>query len=162
MDAYWMCGEDGIRSRFAPRKPQLVQFKSPVPLTLQDSSETAEEVSPEEARLNRLVFWSVLIMDHALAFGVGRQTTFRLEDITQQLPTELDLHPAGLSPDTPRSAFHYAAKQMFSYGPLINMLNSNHANVDPIKLDSDIANARASAMVEYNNLPEDMQWNVGK
>lgn len=101
-------------------------------------------------------------MDHALAFGVGRQTTFRLEDVTQALPTEEDIHPAGAPLDTPRSAFPYAAKQMLSYGPLINMLNSNHANSDPIKLDAEIQNARASAMVEYNLLPEDMQWNVGK
>lgn len=101
-------------------------------------------------------------MDHALAFGVGRQTTFRLEDITQQFPEEEDVHPGGLPIDTPRSAFPYAAKQMYSYGPLINMLNSNHADVDPAKLESDIANARATAMVEYNCLPDDMQWNVGK
>lgn len=127
----------------------------------QDSSEALDAIS-DEPRLNRLLFWSVLIMDHALAFGVGRQTTFRLEDITQALPTEEDMHPGGLPPDSPRSAFPYAAKQMLSYGPLINMLNSNHANVDPVKLDADIQNARASAMVEYNQLPDDMQWNVGK
>jgi hypothetical protein len=103
-------------------------------------------------------------MDHALAFGVGRQTTFRLEDITQSLPTDEDLHPNGtpLPLDTPRSAFPHAAKQMWSYGPLINMLNSNHANQDPAKMELEIQNARASAMVEYNQLPEDMQWNVGK
>jgi hypothetical protein len=128
----------------------------------QNSTDAIDAVSKEEARLNRLVFWSVLIMDHALAFGVGRQTTFRLEDITQQLPEDEDIHPGGLSSDTPRSAFPYAARQMFSYGPLINMLNSNHGDADPIKLESDIANARATAMVEYNCLPEDMQWNVGK
>jgi hypothetical protein len=51
---------------------------------------------------------------------------------------------------------------MWSYGPLINMLNSNHVNQDPAKMELDIQNARASAMVEYNQLPEDMQWNVGK
>lgn len=103
-------------------------------------------------------------MDHALAFGVGRQTTFRLEDITQRLPTDEDLHPSGTPPmpDTPRSAFPHAVKQMWSYGPLINMLNSNHAGQDPAKIELDIQNARASAMVEYNQLPEDMQWNVGK
>lgn len=127
----------------------------------QDSSEATDSMS-DEARLNRLVFWSVLIMDHALAFGVGRQTTFRLEDITQALPTEEDTHPGGLAHDTPRSAFPFAAKQMLSYGPLINMLNSNHAGVDPAKLEAEIQSARASAMAEYNQLPDDMQWNVGK
>jgi hypothetical protein len=42
------------------------------------------------------------------------------------------------------------------------MLNSNYRDRDPVRLESDIQNARAAAMVEYNQLPEDMQWNVGK
>jgi hypothetical protein len=101
-------------------------------------------------------------MDHALAFGVGRQTTFRLEDITVSLPTSADIHPKGIPEGSPGSAFPYAAKQMMIYGPLINMLNANHGDRDPVKLDAEIQNARAAAMVEYNQLPDDMQWNVGK
>jgi hypothetical protein len=97
-------------------------------------------------------------MDHALAFGVGRQTTFRLEEITQSLPSPDDVHPNG--PGHPPSAFPYAAKQMMIYGPLINMLNSSHD--DSVDVESDIQSARASAMIEYNQLPECMQWNVGK
>jgi hypothetical protein len=124
--------------------------------------EDPADASPEEIRLNRLVFWSVLIMDHALAFGVGRQTTFRLEDITVSLPSSADIHPKGIPTGEPGSAFPYAAKQMMIYGPLINMLNANHRDQDPAKLESEIQNARAAAMVEYNQLPEDMQWNVGK
>lgn len=124
--------------------------------------EDSADALPEETRLNRLVFWSVLIMDHALAFGVGRQTTFRLEDITVSLPSSADIHPNGIPAGEPGSAFPYAAKQMMIYGPLINMLNANHRDQDPAKLDSEIQNARAAAMVEYNQLPEDMQWNVGK
>jgi hypothetical protein len=103
-------------------------------------------------------------MDHALAFGVGRQTTFRLEDITVSLPTSSDLHPKGIPEGLPGSAFPYAAKQMMIYGPLINLLNANpnHGDREPVKLEADIQNARAAAMVEYNQLPDDMQWNVGK
>jgi len=101
-------------------------------------------------------------MDHALAFGVGRQTTFRIEDITVSLPTSSDLHPGGIPEGEPGSAFPYAAKQMMIYGPLINMLNANHRDRDPVRLDADIQNARAAGMVEYNQLPDDMQWNVGK
>lgn len=123
--------------------------------------EDLSNAQSEESRLNRLVFWSVLIMDHALAFGVGRQTTFRLEDITVSLPSSADIHPEGVPDGEPGSAFPYAAKQMMIYGPLINMLNSNHDR-EPVTLEADIQNARAAAMVEYNQLPEDMQWNVGK
>ena len=101
-------------------------------------------------------------MDHALAFGVGRQTTFRLEDITQALPTTADVHPEGIPDGESPSAFPHAAKQMMIYGPLINMLNANHGDRDPVKLEGEIQNARAAAMVEYNQLPDYMQWNVGK
>ncbi|GFZ45812.1 hypothetical protein JCM24511_03542 [Saitozyma sp. JCM 24511] len=117
-------------------------------------------ISEEDRRLNRLVFWSVLLMDYVLSFGVGRQTTFRVEDITQTLPTEEDIRitlPCA-SPESPRSPFPYAAKMMISYGPLINMLNREQ---DPVRFDSDIQSARAAAIKEYNHLPQDMQWNVG-
>ena len=114
-------------------------------------------MSAEDRRLNKLVFWSVLLMDYALAFGVGRQTTFRPEDITQTLPTEEDLNhsatPAAV--DTPRSPFPYAAKMMLSYGPLINLLNRGRG-------DRDIHAPRAAAIKLYNSLPQDMQWNVVK
>lgn len=116
-------------------------------------------MSVEDRRLNRLVFWSVLLMDYALSFGVGRQTAFRPDDITQTLPTEDDLNAnAGSTPtavDTPRSPFLYATKMMLSYGPLINMLNRGKGG------DRDVNAARAAAIREYNRLPPDMQWNVG-
>lgn len=99
-------------------------------------------------------------MDYALSFGVGRQTTYRVEEITQNLPTEEDIHPLGVSPDTPRSPFSFAAKQMISYGPLINMLNREESDV--ARLEGEIQAARAAAIKEYNQLPQDMQWNVGK
>lgn len=104
-------------------------------------------MSTEDRRLNRLVFWSVLLMDYALSFGVGRQTAFRPDDITQTLPTEEDLQ-------ADRSPFPYAAKMMLAYGPLINSLNRG-------KGDRDAHAACASAIREYNRLPGDMQWNVG-
>ena len=117
-------------------------------------------ISADERRQNRLVFWSVLLMDYALAFGVGRQTTYRVEEITQTLPTEEDIHPTGISPDTPRSPFSFAAKMMISYGPLINMLNREESDV--LRMEAEIQAARAAAIREYNQLPQDMQWNVGK
>lgn len=112
-------------------------------------------MSVEDRRLNRLVFWSVLLMDYALAFGVGRQTTFRPEDITQSLPTEEDLRPASpaRAGDAPRSPFPFAARMMRSYGEWINALNKGEGN-------RDVRDARSAAIKEYNNLPPDMQWNV--
>lgn len=116
-------------------------------------------ISAEERRLNRLVFWSVLLMDYALAFGVGRQTTFRVEDITQTLPTEEDVHPNFIG-ETIRSPFPFAAKQMISYGPVINMLNAGGDWKSSAEVD--LKAARAEAIKEYNQLPQDMLWNVGK
>lgn len=106
-------------------------------------------------------------MDFALSFGVGRSTTFRVEDITQKLPTEDDIHPdgsfsKGSGPlDTPRSPFPYAAKQMLSYYPLVNMLNRQVEDTVN-KGEGEIQAARALSIKEYNHLPQDMQWNVGK
>jgi hypothetical protein len=161
LDVYRLCCAYGVRPGLTPGMSSRFVFRTR--LRCQVSAKSSDEPA-EESRLNRLVFWSVIIMDHALAFGVGRQTTFRLEDITQTLPSDADLRPNGTAPtlDAPRSAFPHAVKQMWSYGPLINMLNSNHAGQDPAKIELDIQNARALAMVEYNQLPEDMQWNVGK
>jgi len=121
----------------------------------------SSNISPEERRLNRLVFWSVLLMDYALAFGVGRSTTYRVEEITQPIPTQEDFHPIDSPSSTdntaPRSPFPFCAKMMISYGPLINMLNMGDAS-----LEGQIAEARSAAIREYNRLPGDMQWNVAK
>jgi hypothetical protein len=129
-------------------------------LSFQDPPESST-ITADERRLDKLLFWSVLIMDFALSYGVGRQTTFHLEDITQTLPTEEEMHSNGTSPDTPRSPFPFAAEQMLSYGPLINLLNSTKA-ADPGQKEAQIQTARATAIAGYNQLPQDMQWNVGK
>lgn len=127
-------------------------------------------MSDDDKRLNRLVFWSVLLMDYALSFGVGRQTAFRPEDITQTLPTQDDLDHAHQAPpsstshdargggldDSPRSPFPFACKMMLAYGPLINGLNRGRGG------DKDVHAARAAAIREYSRLPPDMQWNVAK
>jgi hypothetical protein len=120
----------------------------------------SSNTTAEDRRLNMLTFWSVLLMDYALAFGVGRQTAIRPNDITQALPTEQDIRP-GDSTTSPRSPFPFAAKMMMSYGPLINMLNTG----DPEEvsgIENDVQQARAQAMAVYNQLPEDMLWNVAK
>jgi hypothetical protein len=102
-------------------------------------------------------------MDYALAFGVGRQTAIRPNDITQTPPTEEDIHPGGNMDGSPTSPFIYAAKMMKSYGYLIIMLNvGDGTEGGGGGMESDINQARAQAMAAFNELPEDMQWNVGK
>jgi len=100
-------------------------------------------------------------MDYALAFGVGRQTAIRPNDITQTPPTEEDIHPGGIVDGAPRSPFIYAAKMMKSYGHLINMLNIGDLT-EGVNMEGEINQARAQAMAAFNELPDDMQWNVGK
>ena len=60
-----------------------------------------------------------------------------------------------------RPVFPYAAKLMLSYCPLINMLNRQQEDV-PNAHEAEINEARMSAIRLYNQLPQDMQWNVGK
>lgn len=110
-------------------------------------------MSERDRRLNRLTFWSVLLMDYALSFGVGRQTAFRPEDITQTLPSEKDIKGV----EGVRSPFPYAARMMLSYGPLINALNRGFS---PGYGGTKVEPARTAAMKEYARLPADMQWNV--
>lgn len=112
-----------------------------------------DDAPEEERRRDRLVFWSVLLMDYALAFGVGRQTAFRPDDITQAFPSDEDVRMAS-SPQAggARSPFPFAARMMLAYGPLINALNRAQGG--------DAHAARADAIKEYNRLPEDMTWNV--
>ena len=130
-------------------------------------------ISAEDQRLNRLVFYSVLILDCSLAFGVGRQTALRADDITQPLVSEDDMRSSELGSGSSsrqdslqqddantRSVFPFAAKLMHSYCPLINMLNrQDHA---PTAHEAEINEARMGAIRLYNQLPQDMQWNVGK
>jgi len=129
-------------------------------LGLQINIPESSSTSAEDRRLNKLTFWSVLLMDYALAFGVGRQTAIRPNDITQSLPEEEDIHPGGAPDGTPRSPFVFAAKMMKTYGPLINMLNVGDPT-EAATMEGEIQQARAQAMAIYNELPEDMQWNVG-
>ncbi|KAL7419454.1 aminopeptidase [Cryptotrichosporon argae] len=138
------------------------------------------DIAEDERRLNRLVFWSTLVLDFALSFGVGRQTTFRPEEITQLLPTDEDIQvraaghvdvadpdPTSTSPRTAmarsmaeagprRSPFPHAARMMVSYGRLINLLNGQHDE----ESEREAMAARETAIREYSRLPEDMVWNV--
>ncbi len=123
-------------------------------------------ISGEDRRLNRLLLGSMIMLDYALAFGEGRQTTLHTEYITQLLPTEEDIRPPSESSPSAtsdadgviRSPFPFAVKQMVAYGPLINMLNveSGHA------AKADVHAARAAVIKLYSELPVDMQWNVKK
>ena len=117
-------------------------------------------MNPNERRLNRLVFWSVALLDFALSFGTGRPTTFRIEDITQLLPSQEDIWPDGAPAGMPRSPFPFAAKQMMAYGPLITLLNGSHKNKAEWKVQFQAAWSKA--VEDYHDLPEDMQWSATK
>jgi hypothetical protein len=118
-------------------------------------------ISELERRLNRLLFWSIVLLDFALSFGTGRQPTLRVEEITQTLPKPQDIHSLSDAPQAAlASPFPYAARQMLGYGHLITLLNSRRScDEDSVKA---IQLARTTAIQEYNSLPVDMQWNVTK
>jgi hypothetical protein len=117
------------------------------------------EISDEERRLNRLLFWTIIIMDHALCFGVGRQTSIRIEDITQPLPSQADFQIDELAADSPASAFPHVAKQMLLYGHVVNELNCAY----PQAWAREAAQtARTDILKAYSELPEDLQWNIAK
>lgn len=120
----------------------------------QDPPEDAQ-IPPSERRLNCLVFWSVVLLDFALAFGTGRQPTLRVEEITQLLPTEEDVPSASIM-----NPFPFAAKQMLAYGQLITVLNSGRQRLEEV--EKAVILARSRAIQVYNTLPQDLHWNVTK
>jgi hypothetical protein len=127
-----------------------------IDLGLQYDPPEESQIPPDERRSNRLVFWSVVLLDFALAFGTGRQPTIRVEEITQLLPMSSDLTELpGLT-----SPFPYAARQMLAYGQLITVLNSNRVKSE--EMEKAIVMARSRAIQVYNALPQDLQWNVTK
>lgn len=115
-------------------------------------------INAEEKRQNRLVFWSVVLLDFALAFGTGRQPTFRVSEISQELPTDEDL-PVPLH--SVRHPFPYACRMMFSYGRLIELLNSTEEDSNGSK-QTEIQKCKLRAVREYAHLPADMRWDVQK
>ena len=116
-------------------------------------------ISAEDRRRNRLVFWSVVLLDFALSFGTGRQPSIRVSEITQSIPTEEDMGPAkdGSLPHP----FPYAARMMFSYGRLIELLNSREEDVEGSR-PKEMHKAKMKAVREYGSLPMSMRWNVAK
>lgn len=124
-------------------------------MLFQDPGESSIK-SREQRRLDRLTFWSVLILDYSLSFGVGRTTALPTTCITQTLPTDEDVCT---QPGT-RHPFPYTARQMLSFGELINVLNRPHDG-DGVWLRKAQAGIH-QAMTIYNALPPDMQWNTSK
>ena len=109
-------------------------------------------------------------LDVSLSFGVGRETAFRLATISQTIPTEDDMrcpddstgnissHSATVPPV--RSAFAYAAKLAFAYGPLVNVINGpwdvQH------EWETEAQRITQQAVEVYNALPPYMQWSAYK
>lgn len=137
------------------------KFQTCCELTWQDQAECAD-ISDVDRRLNKLTFWPIVLLDFALAFGTGRCTTFDIEDITQSLPTEEEMRtqPARVGTIPVRSPFPYAARQMFAFGSIINLLNGRMAE-SPKKAEL-LNSARTHAVAMYSQLPQDMVWNAAK
>ncbi|KAK8853507.1 hypothetical protein IAR55_004214 [Kwoniella newhampshirensis] len=115
-------------------------------------------IPDDERRLDRLVFWPVLLFDFALSFGTGRQTTLRVEDITQLLPSAEDVASPSSPADGLLHPFPYAARQMLAYGHLINILNSGRVTMEGSQ--KAIQLARTRAIGAYNALPAELAWSV--
>lgn len=124
----------------------------------------------ESRRQSRLLFWSVLILDHVVSIGHGRHTAFRSESITQSLPAVKDLRQAdshassgGDHTSTTPSPFPHAARLMFSYGSFINLLNvDDEATVDLTAREDAIKQELRQLSKGYNDLPFNMRWSAEK
>jgi hypothetical protein len=145
----------------------LVRLRDSYAVADHQTPPSDSQISEEDRRLDRLTFWSVYFLDVSLSFGVGRETAFRLDSITQTIPTESDFAPTadqrGQSiPEahSVRHAFVHAARLAFSYGQLVNVVNGSRAS------QSDWATAAQritqSAVEVYNSLPSDMSWSALK
>ncbi|ORY23108.1 hypothetical protein BCR39DRAFT_549856 [Naematelia encephala] len=135
------------------------------------------KTSEKDCRINRLLFWSVLMLDYTLCFGERRATTIMPDAVTQDLPSEADLHPLpaqqeGVQSNTDeepeeklRSPFPYAAQTMFALGALHNLLLAKGTNDNEeqtaaeTKLELDAAWEKIAR--QYDALPLDMIWTAG-
>lgn len=139
----------------------------------------SESTDAETSRQNRLCFWCVLLVDYMVSLGVGRLTSLYPESITQPLPTDADMSTSPVFTSTDpttsssnavsstdiRSPFPFAVHMMHSYGPLINILNSEEAITSPVEqaaLADKVRSERVRIMREYQDLPSQMQWSLEK
>ncbi|KIY44030.1 hypothetical protein FISHEDRAFT_77944 [Fistulina hepatica ATCC 64428] len=127
-------------------------------LNLEPPPESA--IGDEERRYNRLVFWSLLILDYSIAVGTGRPTTLRTDEISVVLPepSDISLMPLpGIRLGETVAAFPYAARQMYLYGPVLNMLNGMKQRDD---YASAFTQAKREFIMAYQNLPTCLVWNI--
>ena len=128
--------------------------------------------SAEDLRADRLVFWSVLILDYTLAFGDGRQTSIDPSEVTVTLPTEDDIHPAPTNGEEMeegesqhlRSPFGYVAETIFALGTLSNILNAEPIEgkfAEPQFMEQ-LRTLWTKIAIFYDELPLDMIWSGQK
>ena len=118
-----------------------------------------DHLPDEDRRLNKLLFWSVLMLDYTVSFSQGRGTVIRPEQVSQSLPGQDDF----IGPAEPRSPFPYAAQTICALGPIVNLLSdareSRHMS-EAAKHELRAACSRSAA--QYDELPVDMMWNNAK
>ncbi|ORY35076.1 hypothetical protein BCR39DRAFT_147419 [Naematelia encephala] len=121
------------------------------------------EMSDSDRRLDRLLFWSVLVMDYSLSLVEGRRTSIRSEEITQELPREDDVPRSDpdLNGGRLRSPFPFAAEMIMTFGPAIDIFNNQSTEKDDNReREASIRKLRAKVAAQYDELPLDMMWNA--
>nr|XP_031857874.1 uncharacterized protein CI109_006746 [Kwoniella shandongensis]KAA5524946.1 hypothetical protein CI109_006746 [Kwoniella shandongensis] len=128
------------------------------------ASKTDHVEIPETDRYrDRLLFWSVLVMDYSLSFAEGRKTSIRSDEITQELPREDEMPRSGLDQDEGRlrSPFPFAAEMIMTFGPAIDIFNDPSTNsAQQEQRAASIRELRARVAAQYDELPLDMMWNA--
>ena len=127
-------------------------------LGLHLDSSSDPQVNPEDRRRDRLLFWSVFILDCALSFGVGRKLCTDLESITQPLPTLSDIRPS--SSEQFPSPFPATASLFLKFAPIINELNGSGVAITTRCLNSKITKMMDIFVAEYIQLPPSLEWSV--
>ena len=120
-----------------------------------DSANDAQMKS-QTCRNDRLLFWSIFLLDCALSFGVGRSVTFNINSITQLLPSDEDMKT---DPNHPISPFPYICRIFSRFAPVINALNENTElpTQQEADVDSSVMNLMDSLVSEYTQLPQTLE-----
>jgi len=147
---FWMLSGMAIRLA-VDMGLHLVGF--PARLCTANNKSPALGTSDDDARKDRLVFWSVMALDLAVSFGVGRMTTISPLSVTQPIPC---LDASGPLP----SPLVHLAGLIVPLAQINNALNLDDSSLTNTSPNVDFLKGQVAGM--YGSLPAYMAWSTQK
>ena len=124
-----------------------VRMSQDLGLHLDSAADT--QTTAEDRRCDRVLFWSIFVLDCALSFGVGRPVSTDVDSITQALPTNDDMSES--------SPFCAIASLFVRFARVNDALNSPQGS-NPKDLDTTLTLVDGFVS-EYAQIPPALEWN---